>query len=178
MFKYSIVLITLFVFTSCGSQSTNDSKLIEQIKAKEDSISKISCDLRPGQLLPKEVSEELIDLLLLYFSENPKNAYSAECLQKVHMIYSSTKEYQKSADYGDTLLANFPDYINRPLILESMATSYDIYISPRDTNKIRHYNELLLEENPDLPAEKVEGIKFKLDNLELSLEEIIMKANQ
>ena len=94
------------------------------------------------------------------------------------MIYSSTKRYEKSAIYGDTLVLEYPDYINRPLILESMANVYDMYIFPRDTSKVRYYNELLLKENKDISKEKREEIQFKLDNLELTLQEIIMKVNE
>jgi len=93
------------------------------------------------------------------------------------MIYSSTKRYSLSVNYGDTLLKQYPNYINRAIIIESMAVTFDIFILPRKKEKVRFYNELLLKENPDFPKEKQEEIKFKLENLDLTLEEIIQKAN-
>ena len=94
------------------------------------------------------------------------------------MICSSTKRYPLSINYGDTLLNQYPDYINRAMIVESMAVTYDIFISPRDKEKVRFYNELLLKENPNLPKDKRKEIEFKLENLDLTLEEMIEKANQ
>ena len=94
------------------------------------------------------------------------------------MIYSSTKRYPLSVNYGDTLLNQYPDYINRAMIIESMAVTYDIFILPRNKDKVRFYNELLLKENPDLSEDKQAEIKFKLENLDLTLEEMIEKSNQ
>ncbi len=185
--KYLILLITFSFLSSCNSpkeegkdESNNESAevLLEQIKEKEDLISDLSKDLRPGMKTPTVMSEELVDLLLTFYHTFPDNASAPVCLDKVHMVYSAKRQYQKSADYGDTLLNNYPKYINRPMILESMATTYDIFIEPRDTSKVRYYNELLLKEDKEMSQEKREEILFKLNNLDLTLDEMILKVNQ
>ena len=168
----------LFVATSCGSQNVSDQEMLNRIEQKEKSIKDISIDLRPGQLIPISESDELVDLLLDYYHTYPKSNQAPVCLVKIHMIYSSTKRYPLSVNYGDTLLKEYPSYINRAMIVESMAVTYDIFILPRNKQKVRFYNELLLKENPNLPLDKREEIEFKLENLDLTLEEMIRKANQ
>jgi hypothetical protein len=69
----------------------------------------------------------------------------------------------------------YPEYENRPMVLESLATAYDIYLQPRKKDKVEKYYQLLLKENPNLPKEKKEDIEFRLENINLSFEELIMK---
>lgn len=178
MYKLIVFFLAIFIFTNCGSQEMDASEGLKLINAKESSIRDLSKKLKPGEIVPLNESDELIDLLLNFYRTNPQDQNAPLCLDKVHMIYSSTKRHEKSAIYGDTLVLEYPDYINRPLILESMANVYDMYIFPRDTSKVRYYNELLLKENKDISKEKREEIQFKLDNLELTLQEIIMKVNE
>ena len=178
-----VLFVVLFVMFSCDSQSqqSSDKNAIEKldaIKDKEEEINTLSKDLRPGQKVPTEMSDDLIDLLINFYQSYPENSSAPVCLDKLHMVYSAKRQYQKSANYGDTLLNNYPIYINRPMILESMAITYDIFILPRDTTKVRYYNELLLKEDKEMSQEKREEILFKLDNLNLSLDEMILKINK
>ena len=176
--KSIFFLVCLFIASSCGSQNISDQELLNRIEQKEKSIKNISIDLRPGQIIPLSESDELVDLLLEFYHNYPKSIQAPLCLDKVHMIYSSTKRYPLSVNYGDTLLSEYPNYINRAMIVESMAVTHDVFILPRNKSKVRFYNELLLKENPDLPKERKKEIEFKLENLDLSLEEMIRKANQ
>ena len=175
--KLLFIVLGIFITVGCDSQNANNEKMLSEIAKKEQSIKKISIDLRPGQVIPMSESDELVDLLVDYYHTYPESLEAALCLDKIHMIYSSTKRYSLSVNYGDTLLKQYPNYINRAIIIESMAVTFDIFILPRKKEKVRFYNELLLKENPDFPKEKQEEIKFKLENLDLTLEEIIQKAN-
>jgi hypothetical protein len=53
-------------------------------------------------------------------------------------------------------------------LLESLGSSYDVYIVPRDTSKVRYYYELLLKEKTVKSVKKAE-IKARLNYLELDL---------
>ena len=170
--------MSIFIFANCGSQEIDASEGLKLIEAKESSILELSKKLKAGEIVPLSESDELIDLLLDFYHSNPKDKSAPLCLNKVHMIYSSTNRHEQSAVYGDTLILEYPEYINRALILESMANVYDMYILPRDTVKVRYYNEILLKENKDISKEKREEIEFKLENLDLTLEELIMKVNE
>lgn len=170
-----IIAISTVVLTACSGQDN----LKDEISSKETQLKEASENQVPGEALGTEGQEELIELLYSYYVEYPEDsAYAATCLDKIHMAYSAMGDYEKSAMYGDTLLNYYKNYINRPMILESQANNYDFFIKPRDTAKVRYYNELLLEENPDLPDEKCVAIQDRLDNLHLTLEELILKNNE
>lgn len=167
--------LLILVLTSCGGSSAQD-ELRKKILEKEEELTKAS------ESTTEEIGEdtshlELVELLLSYYRAYPKEIDAPECLDKVHMVYSALGDYRLAAAYGDTLLMYYPDYVNRPMILESQASTYDFYLQPRDTSKVRYYYELLLKEFPDLPKEKQEEIKDRLDHLELTFEELILKNN-
>jgi hypothetical protein len=82
------------------------------------------------------------------------------------MKFSELNAHEKALEYGDTLLQVFPNYKNKDFILESMASTYDVLIEPRDTIKIRYYYSLLLKEK-NLPKEKREDIVNRLKYIDL-----------
>ena len=174
MQKIIFFVFIAVVLSSCGDGGA--AALHEKITNKEDSIATLTKNLQPGEVLSPAVNTELIDLLSEYYHAFPDDAYAPECLDKLHMMYSGMGDYEMSANYADILLNKYPDYINRAMILESQASTYDMYIQPRDTSKVRHYYEMLLSEFPDLEKEKRDGIKSRLDNMHLTIEQIIMQS--
>lgn len=171
---FFIGLVLLLI--SCKSDGDHEG-LRTQIKELEDSISMLTANLRPGQQVNPSLDQDLVALLQDYYRQFPDDPYAPECLDKLHMKYSGMGDYKTCALYADTLIDNYPDYVNRAMILESQATNYDFYIQPRDTTKVRYYYELLLKENPDLPEEKREGIKDRLNHLDLTIEQLILRNN-
>jgi hypothetical protein len=166
-----LFLISLITF-ACD---TKDEELIlrERISNFEDSITALSYNLGAGERLSPELSHDLIELLLRYYHTYPDDVHAPEYLDKVHLTYSAMGNYFLAAKYADTILLNYKDYINRNFILESQVSTYDIFLKPRDTSKVRYYNELLLQENVELSTEKKEDIEFRLKNLHLTLDEIV-----
>lgn len=169
-----LLLVSLWL-TACSS---NDDKMVstetanspksmkERILQMEDSIA----TLDPSKTPPAAYNLtqiELINRLEAYCQSFPKDAYSAECLFKLHMIYSGLNAQQKSVAYGDSLLRNFPNYANRTLLLESMASAYDMFITPRDTASVRRYYLLLLKDEK-YPSTKKRDVKERLKYLHLS----------
>jgi hypothetical protein len=92
------------------------------------------------------------------------------------MKYGELQAHQNAVAYGDTLLKSFPNYKNRDFVLESLGSSYDIYIEPRDTSKVRYYYELLLKEKTVKNDKKAE-IRARLKYLHLDLFEYINFQN-
>jgi hypothetical protein len=164
--------LSMLFLVSCGDERA---KLLKEIKDAENTLFEKSQQLKPGEVLPPELDQNLLNALTAFYHKFPEDPKAPECLDKLHMKYSGAGDFEKAAQYGDTLLTNYKDYVNRPMILESLANIYDMNVSPRDTTKVRMYNEMLLNENPDLDPEKVEDIKFRLDNLNLSIIELIQK---
>ena len=172
-----IVMIVLLILTSCSS-SDAQSELRNEIEQKEASITTLSENLAPGEKLDPLEKQELIDLLNDYVAKFPEDVFAPECLSRVHMIYSGEADYKASVEYADRIINDYPDYINRALIIESQAGSYDIWIKPRDTSKVRFYYQMLLDEYPDLPKDKVDDIQARLKNMNLTIEQIILQGGE
>lgn len=177
MKRLTLALLVLpLVLGACNQdgEQANEQKSPEELKAlidvMHDSITKLSENKQEVKSLHKI---ELINRHLDFYRAYPKDAYAAECLDKVHMIYSGMGAHYQSTLFADTLLEMYPDYENRPMILESQASTWDIFLEPRDTNKVRKYYEVLLNENPNMDAEKKAGIEKRLKHLDLDFDTYI-----
>ena len=150
---------------------------MEALRAKitnvENKIKDQSLTMDAGEKVNPAQEKELMDLLKNYYQTYPDDKFSADCLAKLHMIYSGKRMFATAAKYGDTLINNHIDYINRNIILESMASTYDIFIQPRDSLKVRYYNELILTEDKELSKEKRTEIEFRLKHNDLTIEELL-----
>ncbi|MFT5780559.1 MAG: hypothetical protein ACI837_003521 [Crocinitomicaceae bacterium] len=183
-----IVTIGSFLFVSCGDDTVKDAEykayetvvppvneLREGIKTLEDSLLRMSQDLgNVRKQLPNLTRHALIEKLLLLYRNYPKDKDAAACLDKVYSTYSSLNAHDLSLKFADTLLTNYPKYDNRPALLRNLATDYDVFIKPRDKEKVKYYYNLLLKENPNLPQEARDEIKFRLDHIDLTFEELIV----
>ena len=169
-------LCLAFLIFSCGGNSEKKELTRKDYKASieqmEDSISKIQKDPIAAAKMPSLTNIELINRLVAYYHAFPKDEYAADCLFKVHMKYGELQAHQNAVAYGDTLLKSFPKYKNRDFLLESLGSTYDVYIEPRDTIKVRHYYELLMKEK-SVKSDKKSEIKARLKYLHLDLFEYI-----
>lgn len=171
MRKITVLLSCICLLAySCGNNPKVNENSREALKTKitemEDSIAIIQKNPKTAASMPSLTSIELINRLTAYYTAFPKDEYSADCLFKIHIKFSELNANEKALAYGDTLLISFPNYKNRDFLLESMASTYDLIILPRDTSKVRYYYSLLLKEKK-LPKEKREGIENRLKHLDL-----------
>lgn len=176
--QFPLFLFSILLFAACQTNTaepTQKESLRERITSFEDSLAKLQKDPKKAAQITSLTQIELINRLTAYSRKYPKDAFSADCLFKTHMIYENLRAPQEARAYADTLLKRFPDYKNRKLLLESLASSYDIN-TPRDTAKVRYYFELLLKE-PGLKTQQKKDIKSRLAHLDLTFEEYILKAN-
>ena len=157
---------------SIAPKALNKLKLKMSVIVMEDSISALQKNPITANSIPNLTQIELINRLKLYYKNFPNDDYSAECLFKIHIKYSDLKAHKDAMAYGDTLLSKFPNFKNRDFLLESMASSYDVIIEPRDTTKVRKYYSLLLKEST-LPPEKRQDISLRLKHMELNFFEFI-----
>jgi hypothetical protein len=183
MDKVRVVLAYLtisMILASCGGADPSESSnkpsrddLKKRIVEMEDSIKGLQADLTNIKQIPNLTHYELINRLLDYYHFYPEDQFSAECLDKVHMKYTGLNIPSKAAEYADTLLLKYPKYKNRALVLESQGSTFDAFLQPRDTSKVRYYYELLLKENPKMDREKRREIKERLNHLDLTFDQYI-----
>lgn len=175
---FSLMLLLGMVY-SCGGdkgkegEKPSKEELISRIKEMEDSLKGLQANLQEIKQIPNLTHFELINRLLDYYHNYPEDPYAAECLDKVHMKYSGLNIHQRAVEYADTLLLKYPEYVNRAMVLESQGSTYDVFIQPRDTAKVRYYYNLLLKENPGMDKDKKAGIKDRLKHLDMTFDEFI-----
>jgi hypothetical protein len=156
--------------TAPKALSKEDLKM--SVKYMEDSITALYSNPKTAISIPSLTQIELINRLKLYYKNFPNDAYSAECLFKIHIKYMDLNALENSVAYGDTLLANFPNFQNRDFLLESMGSAYDSGIEPRDTAMVRRYYTLLLKE-PTVAPETREGIIMRLKYIKMNFFEYV-----
>lgn len=179
MIRFAYILLPLafllFLF-SCGNDSATSEMSSEQLKVQE--LESEITELSKGQYTVEEMNSkrrELIEALDGLYHAKISDSISAQSLDKMHLSYSAMHDYVNAAHIADTLIFNYPDYPNRELVLESQANNYDMFILPRNKNKVKYYLELLLDEYPDMDEERKEGFEYRLQNIDLTMEELIMK---
>lgn len=168
-------LITLLCLNACSNNDSANSAdqiksgsmssegLKNAIKQMEDSIVTMQ---KSNKGIPNLIQIELINRLKSFYRAFPTDKYAADCLFKIHIKYSDLNSQKNAMAYGDTLLKNFPNYSNRDFLLESMGSSYDVVIEPRDTSKVRYYYTMLLKKGA-ISAAKREDLKLRLKYIKL-----------
>jgi hypothetical protein len=174
----SLFFISILILAACQNSPEKQSKkteLRDRITSYEDSLATLQKDPKKAAQITSLAQIELINRLKAYSRAFPKDTFSADCLFKTHMIYEQLRAPLEARAYADTLLERFPNYKNRSLLLESLASSYDMNM-PRDTTKVRYYFNLLLQE-PTTTKEQKMDIKKRLAQLELTFEQYIIQKN-
>lgn len=172
--KRMIPLLALAaLMASCGGNGPKDQVTIgemeQQVKALEDSLKKGLIDPDKGQNVEARYAESCLRIYRAF----PNSKEAPKYLDKAHMIYSSAGSHGLAVRYADTLIRKYPKYENRPMVLLSLASAYDMFIVPRNKFLVEKYYRLLLTENPNLPEEEREGYEFRLKHIDLTYDELI-----
>ncbi len=165
--------IVALLLIGCSSSAQDPVQARTEIQLLEDSISKVSLSLQLGEKIDTSMVNRLKDKLIDFYRSFPENEYAPEYLDKLHMLAIGQRDYENGVRYADTLLNNYKDYVNRPMILESMANAYDMFIQPRDISKVKKYNTMLLKENPKMDKEKRAEIEFRMKHIDLTIDQLI-----
>lgn len=167
-----IFIIPLVLF-SCSQNKTNESNSVmmksrENISRMENEIAKLpSATVEELGEVNKD-KKSLMDSLQEYYNKYPNDTLAPQYLDKIHMLYSGMGKYQNATEYADKILKEYPNYVNRDMIIESQIMSYDVFITPRNPEKVKYYIEMLLRENPDMNKEKRSEYEERLKNVDRS----------
>ncbi len=172
--KVVLTVSALLLLASCGNDAPQTKEeYIENFTQYEDSIKKKGNDKLnfSNQKDALAYAERCLEIAHRF----PKEAEAPEYMDKAHMILAGAGMHSRSAMLADTIITMYPQYKNRAMVLESAAVTYDMFILPRRKDKVKKYYELLLKDYPNLPKEQKENIKFRLENIDLSFDELIEK---
>lgn len=174
VFRTVLALAGLAFAVACGgggkSASVEKTKeeLIREVSAFEDSLKTHNVD--PSSI---EIATIYAEKCLLIYQKFPKSKEAPLYLDRAHMIFSSVGQHRTAVSYADTLIQKYPHYPNRPMVLQSIASAYDLFILPRRKDMVQKYYSILLKENKDLPAEERATIEKRLKYIDLTFEELI-----
>lgn len=174
--RLALFCITALVITSCGDASSEvaaewtevQKTSVENIKELEKAALDLPMNTAGDVESLKQAKTQLIDSLLSYYRNYPKDTLAPGYLDKVHMLYSGMGDYRTASTYADMILDQYPKYVNRPMVIESQIVNYDIFITPRNADKVKQYIELMLKEK-ELSAEARKEYELRLQNIDKSL---------
>lgn len=178
MIRLILIVATCGFLASCSQKEPkSESDFIEYLTTTEDSI-KVIGDTATSNVLINQISTRFVNKSRLMFKNFPKAKRTPEFLDKSHMLLSVSGKMKESMNLADTIIRFFPNYVNRPMILESQAVAYDMSVYPRDSIMVRKYYTMLLNENPDLDKEKRKDIENRLKQNDVSLDTYIQRLTQ
>ncbi|MFZ9028929.1 MAG: hypothetical protein ACO2Z9_07920 [Crocinitomicaceae bacterium] len=174
--RLTLFFIAAITLTSCGDASSEvTSEWTEVQKTSVENIKeleKVALGLPMNSAADvenlKRTKLQLIDSLLNYYRSYPKDTLAPGYLDKVHMLYSGMGEYRTASTYAEMILNQYPNYVNRQMVIESQIVNYDIFITPRNADKVKQYVELMLKEK-ELSPEVREEYELRLQNIDKSL---------
>lgn len=161
------------LMTACGPKK-NELSLEQRIDSFEDSVEQWG-----GGLGSKEeingFAARYIQTLVEAYKEKPDGPKAALYLHRTHMWYTTMENHNKALEYGLQVINEFPKYENRLMVLESVASLYDMDIEPRDSVQVRTYYEMALKEFPNMEADKKNGIINRLKYNHLNFMDFVIK---
>ncbi len=167
---FLVALSFIFLMASCGGERKSGPEALKtEIKQLEDSIMSAQEKGKTTANYSLPAQKRLIEKLEQFHRDYPENEYDQESLTKLHMAYSAIGENKRSAAWGDTLLNNYKDFPNRPIVIQSQILAYDEMIKPRDKSMVKKYIEMYIKENPE--SEETPALKERLLNLDMTFEE-------
>jgi hypothetical protein len=183
----SVIALGFFLF-ACSSntekkEQTGESEptgkdlpsAIRELKNFEDSLKKSSAS---GALeYSQETAVVYAEKCLAITHRFPKSKEAPKYMDKAHIIFASANLHQRSVITADSLILMYPMYKNRAMVLESLAGAYDVFVVPRQKDKVKKYYEMLLKENPDMNAEQRKQIEDRLKYVDLTFDEYVSKSN-
>lgn len=157
---------------ACGPKKLETKEdYIASVVEFEDSLKASAVDV--NQLTDPAIGVAYAEKCLAVYRQFPKTKEAPRYLDKAHVIFASLGMHQRSVLLADTLIQKYPLYKNRQMVLESLATAYDIFLRPRNKEKVKMYYELLLKEGINIPTEQRKNIEYRLKNIDLTFEELI-----
>ncbi len=169
-------IIPCFVLLACSDKKEDNSspqELRNKVKFFEDSLK--TSKIPNSQLGNQDVAARYANLCIDAAEADLIHPLAAKLLDKAHVIFASVGLHQRSIEIGERVLAKFPQYENRTMIIESMATAYDIFILPRKSEKVKKYYEMLLSEGKNLDEERKKEITNRIENSDKTFVEIMLE---
>ncbi|SFT53901.1 hypothetical protein SAMN05216474_1173 [Lishizhenia tianjinensis] len=148
----------------------------EGIKVMDDSLEVIYKNImeNDGQLDRKAVLEAINRHLSLY-KNFPEDEAAAASLDKAQMLFMQLRLEEEAAKWRSTLIKEYPAYKDIHRIYDMQIVYYTIDdVQPK---KAEELIRLALVDSTNMATEQVEMLKSRLENINLSFDELTKKMN-
>ncbi len=173
MKKIFLGLLSSILVLSCGGNTELDAEVEQRIAAYEDSLANMI-----RNPLTHEHSEVLLQnyvvLLEDAVTEAPQHPMAATYMDRIHMLSSAQRDLEKSLKYGVRVIEDYPEYVNRAMVLKSVAYMYDAEKQPRDTSMVRKYYQIYLNENSGIEVDEKDMIDKRLLMLHVPFDKFLI----
>lgn len=176
MKRFILMISAASLLAACGGNS-NEVSVHKRIDMYEDSIQQWGGGLGTKEEI-NAFADDYIATLLEAAEEEPENPKTPEYLDRVHMWSAAKEDYTQSLKWAKEVVEKYPKYVNREMVLESIASMYDINIQPRDSAKVKEYYTIMLKEFPNLNQQKKQDIKDRLKYNHLTFKEYQLMQEQ
>jgi len=164
-------LLLLHLHLALRTKKQTKEEIVSDFKTYEDSLFNSQDGIATKEDMKSEM--QYAERCLAMAHKFPKDEAAAKYMDKAHMTFAGMGLYGRSVMIADSIITFYPRYKNRAMVLESAASTYDMFILPRNKAKIKEYYELLLNENPKMPKEQRDQLEFRLENIDLTYKEMI-----
>jgi len=172
--KYlSIALFFSVLMLSCQSNSdqteAEENPFNERVELTQlDSIRNELKKAMPE--VPKDLYRKAIAMHLQFVEYNPKDEFAPVALDYVQGYYEQIQDLRSSILYINRILAEYPDYKGKQMLMYNKATHHDFL---RDTTEAKVAYEDYLKSFPALSADEKSEIKELIRLVPYSIEERI-----
>lgn len=148
----------------------------EGIKVMDDSLDVIYKNIMEnnGQLDRNAVLEAINRHLSLY-KNFPKDQSAAASLDKAQMLFMQLRIEEEAAKWRATLIKEYPEYKDIHRIYQAQIVYYTI--DNEQPEKAEKLIREILKDSVNMEVEQVEMLKSRLENIDLSFEELTQKMN-
>ena len=167
LIPFAVILLTVACSGRKLTEKQQQETALRKMVQYEDSVKMLSSN--------PDIAVQYSDKCLDFYRRFPDSKEAPKYLDRAHMILTSAGMNQRAVLYADTLIRRYPKYENRPMVLLSLATAYDMFLVPRNKQQAEKYYRMWLEENPQAPAEQRSDIEHRLKYINLSYDEMLSR---
>jgi tetratricopeptide (TPR) repeat protein len=168
--------LTIFAIVLFGCQSKTEETVEVEDEFNErielSQLDSIRNELQKAMPeVPKDLYRKAIAMHLQFVDAHPKDDFAPVALDYAQGYYEQIQDVRSSITYINRILAEYPDYKGKQMLMFNKATHHDFL---RDTTEARVAYEDYLKEYPNLSTEEKEEIRELIELVPYSIEERIL----
>lgn len=148
----------------------------EEIRVMDDSLEVIYSNIMNNNgKLDRTAVLEAVNRNLSLYKKFPEDPQASQALDKAQMLFTQLRLEDEAAKWRDVIINNYPNYADIHRIYDLQIVYYTI--DNEQPKKAEQYIRKVLADSANMEKEQVEVLKLRLENIDLSFEELTEKMN-